>query len=257
MTMDLSGRIALVTGATRSIGIGAATCRALAARGASIAFTSYSEYDATMYHSDGSDPVRLEAELREAGVATAHIPWDLSPADRLPGLLDTVEEALGPVSILVNNAAYSTRDGWEALDAQELDRHYHVNARATALLSVEFCRRFQGISGGRIINFSSGQHLGPMSDELAYAMSKAAIVAFTQSLAPAVMGKGITVNALNPGVTDTGWITPDIREWLLPLMPAGRFGSPADAARVVGWLASEEASWVTGQVINSEGGMRR
>jgi 3-oxoacyl-[acyl-carrier protein] reductase len=96
-----------------------------------------------------------------------------------------------------------------------------------------------------------------MSDELAYAMSKAAIVAFTQSLAPAVMGKGITVNALNPGVTDTGWITPDIREWLLPLMPAGRFGSPADAARVVGWLASEEASWVTGQVINSEGGMRR
>jgi 3-oxoacyl-[acyl-carrier protein] reductase len=257
MTMDLSGRIALVTGATRSIGIGAATCRVLAARGASIAFTSFSEYDAAMYNSDSSDPVRLESELGEMGVAAVHIPWDLAPADHLSELLNTVEKALGPLSILVNNAAYSTRDGWQGLDHRVLDRHYQVNARATAMLSVEFCRRFQGTHGGRIINFSSGQHLGPMSDELAYAMSKAAIVAFTQSLAPAVMNRGITVNALNPGVTDTGWITPDIREWLLPLMPAGRFGSPEDAARVVGWLASDEASWVTGQVINSEGGMRR
>ncbi|HEV2129241.1 MAG TPA: SDR family oxidoreductase [Thermomicrobiales bacterium] len=257
MTKNLVGRVALVTGATRSIGIGAAICRALAARGAKVAFTSFTAYDAEMYDSDVSEPDRLEAELREIGADATNIPWDLTPADKLPALLDVVEETLGPLSILVNNAAYSTRDGWEALTAEELDRHYQVNARATAMLSVEFCRRFQGESGGRIINFSSGQHLGPMSGELAYAMSKAAIITFTQSLAPAVIGKSITVNAVNPGVTDTGWITDEIREWLLPMMPAGRFGTPEDAARVVAWLASDEAAWLTGQVINSEGGMLR
>jgi 3-oxoacyl-[acyl-carrier protein] reductase len=125
------------------------------------------------------------------------------------------------------------------------------------MLSVEFCRRFQGDRGGRVINFSSGQELGAMSDELAYAMSKAAIVTFTRSLAPSVMDRGLTVNAVNPGVTDTGWITPDLQQALMPMMPAGRFGTPEDAARVVTWLASDEAQWITGQVINSEGGFIR
>jgi 3-oxoacyl-[acyl-carrier protein] reductase len=196
-------------------------------------------------------------ELRDMGVPAIDIPWNLEHAEKLPKLLDRVQDELGPLSILVNNAAYSTRDGWEALTAEQIDRHYAVNARATAMLSVEFCRRFAAKSGGRIVNFSSGQHLGPMPDELAYAMSKAAIVTFTQSLAPAVMGKGITVNVVNPGVTDTGWITPAIRKELLPAMPAGRFGTPDDAARVVAWLASDEAAWITGQVINSEGGFLR
>lgn len=257
MTYDLSGRIALVTGATRREGIGAAICRTLAASGAHIAFTSFTDYDVKMYQSDTSDPARLVEELRDMGVPAIDIPWNLEQADKLPKLLDRVEDELGPISILVNNAAYSTRDGWEQLTAEQLDRHYAVNARATAMLSVEFCRRFQGESGGRIVNFSSGQQLGAMSDELAYAMSKAAIVTFTQSLAPAVMGKGITVNAVNPGVTDTGWITPALAKELLPAMPAGRFGTPEDAARVVAWLASDEAAWITGQIINSEGGFVR
>lgn len=257
MTHPLDGRVALVTGATRLNGIGAAVCRALADAGASVAFTSYTTYDAAMYGSAPSDPEVLLDDLRGRGVGALHLPWDLADADRLPDLLDRVEEALGPLTILVNNAAWSTRDGWDALDAATLDRHWEVNARATALLSVDFCRRWQGMSGGRIINFSSGQQLGAMSGELAYAMSKAAIVAFTRSLAPAVMAKGITVNALNPGVTDTGWITPELTEVLMPLHPAGRFGTPEDAARAVAWLASDASAWITGQTIDSEGGFQR
>jgi 3-oxoacyl-[acyl-carrier protein] reductase len=96
-----------------------------------------------------------------------------------------------------------------------------------------------------------------MPDELAYGATKGAIEAFTRSLAAAVMGKGITVNAVNPGPTDTGWISPEQRDVLLPRFPAGRIGAPEDVARLVAWLASPDAGWVTGQVIHSEGGFLR
>ena len=129
--------------------------------------------------------------------------------------------------------------------------------RAAMLLAVEFARRFDGGEGGRIINLSSGQSLGPMPEELAYSATKGAIEAFTRSLAPAVMAKGITVNAVNPGPTDTGWVSPELRGVLLPRFPTGRIGSPEDAARLVAWLAGPEAAWVTGQVIHSEGGFLR
>jgi 3-oxoacyl-[acyl-carrier protein] reductase len=112
-------------------------------------------------------------------------------------------------------------------------------------------------SGGRVVNFSSGQHLGPMPDELAYAGSKGAIIAFSTSIAPSLARRGITINVVNPGPTDTGWMTPDLRDAIADQIPMGRVGMPDDAARLVGWLASDEAQWITGQVINSEGGMIR
>jgi 3-oxoacyl-[acyl-carrier protein] reductase len=96
-----------------------------------------------------------------------------------------------------------------------------------------------------------------MPDELAYGATKGAIEAFTQSLAPVVAEKGITVNAVNPGPTDSGWISSELRDQLLPRFPMGRLGTPEDAARLVVWLASPDASWVTGQVIHSEGGFIR
>ena len=161
-----------------------------------------------MNYPDDDGPDALMAELRGLGVRVAAFERDLSDAGTLLPLLDDVEARLGPLRILINNAAHSTRDGYERLDAATLDAHYAVNLRATALLSVEFARRFAGGAGGRIVNLTSGQALGPMPDELAYAASKGAIEAITLSLAPAIAPRGITINAVNPGPTDTGWMTP-------------------------------------------------
>lgn len=255
---ELAGRVALVTGATRLRGIGAAICRALAARGADIGFSHWSAYDAGFpWAPEADEPERLRDELRAAGVRAEAVAVDLADPAGPERLLDAATARLGPLAILVNNAAYSTNDGWERLDAATLDAHYAVNLRATALLSVGFLRRFEGSAGGRIVNMSSGQGRGPMPEELAYAASKGAIEAFTVSLSPAAAERGVTVNAVNPGPTDSGWIDADLAAALRPKFPFGRIGAPEDAARLVAWLATDEAAWVTGQVINSEGGFLR
>jgi 3-oxoacyl-[acyl-carrier protein] reductase len=255
---DLTGQVALVTGASRRQGIGAAICRALAARGADVAFSHWRPYDAAFPWSGApSEPDDLAREVTALGVQSVAIECDLSNPGAEVRLLDETENRLGPISILINNAAYSTNDGFERLDAATIDAHYAVNMRAAMLLAVEFARRFAAPSGGRIINLTSGQGLGPMPDELAYGATKGAIEAFTRSLAPAVAVKGITVNAVNPGPTDSGWITPELRDVLLTRFPMGRLGTPEDAARLVVWLASSDAGWVTGQVIHSEGGFNR
>jgi 3-oxoacyl-[acyl-carrier protein] reductase len=258
--VELSGQVVLVTGASRLRGIGAAISRALAARGADVAFSHWRSYDAAFpWAGTPSEPQDLETELVRSGVRAAAIESDLSDPKAPSTLLDEVESRLGPVSILVNNAAYSTNDGYNQLDAAMIDAHYAVNIRGTMLLTAEFARRFVPAEGrhGRIINLTSGQGLGPMPDELAYGATKGAIEAFTRSLAPAVAAKGITVNAVNPGPTDSGWISPELRAELLPKFPMGRLGTPEDAARLVTWLAGPDAGWVTGQVIHSEGGFAR
>jgi 3-oxoacyl-[acyl-carrier protein] reductase len=204
-----------------------------------------------------NEPKRLLEELLRAGVRAEAMELDLSLSESPERLLDAVAERLGPPSILVNNAAHSARDGYETLDAATLDAHYEVNLRATALLSAIFARCFDGMTGGRIVNLTSGQSLGPMPGELAYAATKGAIEAFTRTLAAEVGHKGITVNAINPGPTDTGWMTEELREELSAKFSAGRVGEPEDAARLVTFLVSDEAAWITGQVIHSEGGFLR
>ena len=258
--MNVAATVALVTGATRLQGIGAAICRALAKGGADVAFSHWRPYDAAFPWSGApTEPEELERELNASGVRATAIECDLSDSGGPGRLLDAAEERLGPLSILVNNAAYSTHDGYERLDAATIDAHYAVNMRGTMLLTAAFSRRFVTEEGrfGRIISMTSGQGLGPMPEELAYGATKGAIEAFTRSLAPAVAAKGITVNAVNPGPTDSGWISAELREVLLPMFPMGRLGTPEDAARLVAWLAGPEAGWVTGQVISSEGGFFR
>ena len=254
----LRGRVALVTGVGRRRGIGSAVCRALAARGADVALSYYKPYDRSApWATDEGEPEGLLQELCAAGVRAEGVPIDLSEPDAPERLLDAATERLGAPSILINNAAHSERDGFEGLDAETLDAHYAVNVRATALLSVRFARRYGGGPGGRIINLSSGQSLGPMVGELAYAASKGAVEAFTRTLAAEVGHKGITVNAVNPGPTDTGWMSEELKGELAARFPSGRVGEPEDAARLVAFLAGDEAAWITGQVIHSEGGFLR
>lgn len=228
--------IALVTGGGNPRGIGAACVGALAQRGATVAYTV------------------LRGEAPPPDLPGTAFETDLSEPDAPERLLDAVTERIGHPTVLVNNAAHSTRDSYEALDAATIDAHHAVNVRAPMLLSVLLARAGRP---GRIVNLISGQFLGPMPGELAYTASKGALEAFTRQLAAEVAHLGITVNAVGPGPNDTGWIDDDLRADLLPRFPMGRLGRPEDAAAVVAWLCSEEAGWVTGQVIHAEGGFLR
>ena len=254
----LGGKVALITGVGRRRGIGSAICRALAHRGADVLFTYWADYDRDVSGNvDEDGPEALREELGSMGVRAEGVGLDLSLPESPERLLDAAAGRLGPPSILVNNAAYSTRDGYERLDAETLDAHYAVNLRAAALLSVGFARRYPGGLGGRIINLTSGQSLGPMPNELAYAATKGAIEAFTVTLAAEIGHRGITVNAVNPGPTDTGWMSEELKRELSARFPAGRVGEPEDVARLVAFLAGSEADWITGQIIHSEGGFLR
>ena len=253
-----SNKIAVITGASRTQGIGAAICRALAKDGVDIFFTYWSKYDQSMpWGIDLDEPRLLQEELRHRGVRCECLEVDLSAPDAYLVVLDEVKMKLGDPSILVNNACFSTSDGYTILDITRLDSHYAINVRATTMLSVEFARRFSKGSGGRIINLTSGQAKGPMPGEIAYAATKGAVEALTLTHSAEVAPIGITVNAINPGPTDTGWMSDEIKQYLLTKSPFGRIGLPEDAARLVAFLASEEAAWITGQVIHSEGGYMR
>jgi 3-oxoacyl-[acyl-carrier protein] reductase len=250
----MTKRIALVTGASRKIGIGAAVCKALAAKGMDVAFTHWSPYDALMPWGKDSEAVaNLLEELRASGARGIAIEADLTQPDSAAKILDAVASELGAVSVLVNNATYSTSGDYTELDAAALDAHYAVNMRGTFLLSVEFAKRFAG-EHGRIVNLTSGQSLGPMSTELAYAATKGAVEAFTLSLAGGLASRAITVNAVDPGPTDTGWMNDDFKAYLASRTPQNRVGLPEDVARLIAFLASEDAAWITGQIIHSNGG---
>jgi 3-oxoacyl-[acyl-carrier protein] reductase len=125
------------------------------------------------------------------------------------------------------------------------------------LLAQAFAQAHDGRPGGRIVLMTSGQNLGPMAGEIAYAASKGALAGVTLTLADELADRGITVNCVNPGPVDTGWATPELLAAVTERLPAGRWGEPDDPARLIAWLVSDDGRWMTGQVLNTEGGYRR
>jgi 3-oxoacyl-[acyl-carrier protein] reductase len=246
-------RAALVTGVSRSRGIGAAVARALARDGWNVFATGWPPYDEREpWGIDEAWPEAIADELKALGVRAAAQRHDVSDPASIGRIVDAAEREVGSLGALVNVHAHSTQAGLLETTPEVFDQHVVVNARATLLLCAEFARRFRSQPGtGRIVNFTSGL---PLTGEIAYAASKGAIEWITVSAASELAELGITVNAIDPGPTDTGWMAPDLRERIRMESPLGRLGRPEDAAELVAFLCSERGGWITGQVIHSDGG---
>jgi len=261
--LPLRGRIALVTGVSRRAGIGYAIARRLAAQGASLVLHHYAPHDREQPW--GADPGGPEAVL--AGVTAAladphatvrHHEADLSDPDAPSRLIETAAATSRFLDILVCNHARSGHAPLGTLTAEMLDAHWAVNTRASILLAQAFAARHDDSRpGGRVVFMTSGQDLGPMTGEVAYAASKGALASITRTLADHLADRGITLNTVNPGPVDTGYAPPDVLEAVRRHFPQGRWGIPDDPARLIAWLVTDDAAWITGQVIDSEGGFRR
>ncbi len=245
--------VAVVTGVSRRIGIGAAVARRLAEAGMDLFLHSWSPADAEQpWGADPEGPASIVDDLRKDGARVEHLAADLADPDAPARLVDAAVRAFGTVEVLVANHARSSSIALEDLTAAELDLTYAVNTRATLLLVKEFAARCAG--PGRVVFMTSGQHRGPMPGELPYVASKGALHQLTASLAAHLAPRRITVNCVDPGATDTGYADAAAHAAVVGMEPMGRWGEPDDAARLIAWLTSDAARWVTGQVIVSNGG---
>lgn len=248
--------VALVTGVSRLKGIAAAVVRKLASSGWNVAMTGWPSYDETFsWGADPGAPEQLLSDIAGCGNCGTYVPADLSMATAAAYLFDQANAALGAVSALVVVHTYDPGGGLFEITPDEFDRHMAINPRATLLLAAEFARRYSGPPGlGRIVTFTSGL---PLQGSIAYAASKGAIEWITVSAAAELAPQGITVNAVNPGPNDTGWMDEQQLAWTAGKSPPGRVGKPDDAAELVAFLCSPHSGWITGQVLNSDGGWSR
>jgi 3-oxoacyl-[acyl-carrier protein] reductase len=252
----LAGKVAIVTGVTRVDGIGNAIVQKLAAAGATIFTTYFRSYDQEMpWGVSLEEPEQILHNLRTKDIEAQGVEIDLAEPHAPAYIFETAIDFFGHVDILVNNAAHSVDVDIFTLSSEVLAAHLAVNVQGTILMCQQFVRHWARNEGGRIINLTSGQGYRPMPGNLAYAASKGAIDAFTSSMSAEVMKQGITVNAVDPGPTDTGWMSDELRAQLKSLSPTGRVGRPEDAARLITFLASPDAAWITGQTIHSRGGL--
>jgi 3-oxoacyl-[acyl-carrier protein] reductase len=263
----LGGRVALVTGGNH--GIGAATAVALAARGAAVLVTYLRVRDDVdpgipeRYRENRiQDADAVVAAVEQAGGRALAVEADLMDPD-VPGrLFDAAEQAFGPVEILVNNAT-----GWVAdtfapattdrlgrqirrVDAESFGPNFLVDARGGALLIAELARRLIAADRhwGRIVSLTSGGALG-FPEEVSYGAAKAALNNYTMSAAVELAPYGITANALHPPVTDTGWVTDEVREFVKTSREHVRVATPAEVAEVIAFLVSDAGGLITGNIV--------
>ena len=265
---SLRDHVALITGANH--GIGAATAKALAAREAAVVVSYLRIPDP----GDGGGPElyrtaraqgaeKVLAAIKELGGRAIAVEADLADAGNAARLFDSAEAAFGPVDILINNAT-----GWVAdtfsptprerfghqqvrVSAETIDRQFAVDARSSALLIAEFARRHTARGGhwGRIIGLTSGGPTG-FPNEVSYGAAKAALENYTMSAAFELAKFGITANIVNPPVTDTGWVTEDVRQHVAERADLIHIASPDEVAEVIAFLVSDEAHLITANRIH-------
>jgi 3-oxoacyl-[acyl-carrier protein] reductase len=290
----LKDKVVLITGGNNPHGIGAATAKAFAAQGAAV-FIHYFRQPVELPAGAADEsasatpgvPFFLAMQAKTADGVVESIrqqggraeSWEANLADpaSVPELFDRAEKAFGRVEVLVNNAAdyqadtflpeRSLEHGGRALwtegplkstiTAETHDRHFAVNTRAAALLTAQFVRRYveRGQRWGRIINVSADCSWGSPG-EISYRASKYALESYSRSAAAELGSLGITVNIVSPGPVQTGYISPPMEEELISDIPARRVGQPADIADAIVFLASNQAGWITGQLLCVHGGHR-
>lgn len=241
-------KVALVTGGSR--GIGRAIALELAAGGNQVAINYYTGNE--------EEATRVLEEITSAGGEAIAVEADVSDAGSVDDLFATVADQLGPVDILVNNAGI-TRDGLlMRMDTSDWDAVLATNLRSVYLCSKTALRPMLRSKWGRIVSVSSVAGISGNAGQANYAASKAGVVGFTKSVAKEVGSRGVTVNAIAPGFIDTDMtrsLPGEVREAALQAIALGRFGLPQEVASAVGYLASDQAAFITGQVLVVDGGM--
>jgi NAD(P)-dependent dehydrogenase (short-subunit alcohol dehydrogenase family) len=246
--LDLSGQVAVVTGGGR--GIGRAIARLLGAAGAGVAVTTHTS-------SEGGRAV--VAELEAAGRAAMAVQADVRRADQVDAMMATVVERLGGVDILVNNAGIFTTAPQTELSEANWDAVFDTNLKGLWLCTRAAARQMMAQGrGGCVVNLASinGVHPG-FGGTAHYDASKGGVIAYTRSLAAELAPHGIRVNAVGPGLTDSPDLrrnAPDLARTVADRTPLKRLGQPEEMARVVLFLASPLAGWVTGQTLFVDGG---
>jgi 3-oxoacyl-[acyl-carrier protein] reductase len=240
---DLTGKGALVTGA--SGGIGAAVAKALHAQGANVAIS-------------GTRKEKLDALAKELGDRVHVLPCDLRDRAAVVKLAEEAEKAVGQVDILVNNAGITHDNLFMRMKDEEWDDVINVNLNSVFVLTRGILRGMMRRRYGRIVNIASISGVFGNPGQANYAASKAGLVGMTKSLAREVASRGITANAIAPGFISTPMtdaLTPKQVEMIAAAIPAQKFGRPDDIASAVVFLSSQESGYVTGETMHINGGM--
>ncbi len=240
---------ALITGVGRRVGIAAGIAARLADDGWDLALSYWRPYDADLHHRSSDDePAQLAEDLRRRGARVQLLPGDLADPSEPARLIQEAVAALGPLRGLVLSHAESRDSAILDTTVESFDRHMAVNARASWQLVAAFAR--QAERGGSIVALTSDHS----AFNLPYGVSKGALDRIITAAARELGERGIRANLVNPGPVDTGWMDDALRTELTRRQPTGRLGAPADVARIVSFLLSDDGAWTTGQLIHSDGG---